>query len=92
VVALRHFATAAGLAFQIQDDILDVEASTAVTGKEQGKDERQHKATYTSVLGLAAAKARLAKVAQAAEAALQDFGSHANMLRQLARYLVERPA
>ncbi len=92
LVALRSFAEAAGLSFQIQDDILDVEASTSVSGKEQGKDARQHKATYTSTLGLQAAKTRLVQVAAQAQAALQDFGPNAAMLRQLAQYLVERKA
>ncbi|HTQ99276.1 MAG TPA: farnesyl diphosphate synthase [Candidatus Acidoferrum sp.] len=92
LTALRHFAEAAGLAFQIRDDILDVEASTATTGKEQGKDQRQHKATYVSILGLAAAKARLAQVADAALAALAELGPAAEPLRLLARHLVERSA
>lgn len=87
---LRLFARHTGLAFQIQDDILDVEASTAATGKEQGKDARLHKATYTSALGLAGAKQRLAAVAEQADAALQEFGSEADTLRQLAHYLVQR--
>jgi geranylgeranyl diphosphate synthase type II len=92
VESLRLFARHAGLAFQIQDDILDVEASTAATGKEQGKDARQHKATYTSVLGLEGAKQRLALVADQADTALQGFGPEADTLRQLARYLVQRQA
>ncbi len=92
LAALRHFAEAAGLSFQIKDDILDVEASTAVTGKEQGKDARQHKATYTSMLGVQGAKMRLAQVEAEAQAALQDFGAGAERLRQLAHYLAGRPA
>jgi geranylgeranyl diphosphate synthase, type II len=90
--SLRLFAQQAGLAFQIQDDILDVEASTAVSGKEQGKDARQHKATYPSVLGLAEAKQRLNAVAARADAALNAFGPQADRLRQLAQYLVQRPS
>ena len=92
LAALRRFAEAAGLSFQIKDDILDVEASTAQSGKQQGKDARQHKATYSSVLGLAGAKTRLNEVAAEAEAALQGFGASAHRLRQLARYLAERNA
>ncbi len=92
LAALRRFAQAAGLSFQIQDDILDVEASTAVTGKQQGKDARAHKATYTSVLGVEGAKLRLAQVTADAQAALQDLGTSADMLRLLAQYLAERKA
>src|SRR5690606_23195881 len=56
--ALERFATLAGLAFQIQDDILDVTSSTAVSGKQQGKDAAQNKPTYVSLLGLDGARAR----------------------------------
>ena len=90
--ALRRFAMAAGLAFQIRDDILDVEAPSAQSGKEQGKDARENKATYVSVLGLDGAKARLAQVAAEADTALQELGPAAASLRELSRYLVERSA
>lgn len=92
LLALRHFAGAAGLAFQIQDDILDVEAPSNQSGKEQGKDQRQHKATYVSMLGLDGAKSRLREVNEQAQAALQGFDAKADPLRQLARHLAERTA
>ena len=90
IAALRRFAVLAGLAFQIRDDILDVEAPTSVSGKQQGKDARLNKATYVSVLGLEGARQRLAQVATEADAALALFDQRAMRLRQLCCYLVER--
>ena len=90
IEALRHFAARAGLAFQIRDDILDVEATTAVSGKQQGKDAQANKATYVSVLGLEGARVRLQQVAAEAAAALDGFDARALPLRQLTRHLVER--
>jgi len=72
--SLERYASAIGLAFQIVDDILDVEASSAELGKTAGKDEAQNKATYVSILGLAEAKARAATLREAADAALRDTG------------------
>jgi geranylgeranyl pyrophosphate synthase len=92
IAQLRRFAQLAGLAFQIQDDILDVEASSEVTGKQQGKDAHLHKPTYTSILGVPAAKQRLSQLADEAESALRDFSHSADSLRQLGRYLVQRRA
>lgn len=90
IAQLRHFAQLAGLAFQIQDDILDVEASSADTGKQQGKDARLHKPTYTSILGMETAKRRLVQVAAEADAALRNFSQSATMLRELGHHLVQR--
>src|SRR5690606_4894231 len=59
LVSLREFATHTGLAFQIRDDILDVETEAAISGKQQGKDARHNKPTYTSLLGLDGARQRL---------------------------------
>jgi geranylgeranyl diphosphate synthase type II len=87
---LREFARLTGLAFQIRDDILDVEADSAVSGKEQGKDARHNKPTYTSVLGLAGARTRLRQAADAAEQELKGFGPEAGNLRALARLMTER--
>jgi geranylgeranyl pyrophosphate synthase len=88
--ALREFAQLLGLAFQIQDDILDVEASTEISGKQQGKDAQHGKATYTSILGLAGAKQRLAAVAAQADAALRKVDVNTERLRQLAQFVVQR--
>jgi geranylgeranyl pyrophosphate synthase len=90
--ALERFATLAGLAFQIQDDILDVTSSTALSGKQQGKDAARNKPTYPSLLGLDGAGRRLSEVAQAAEMALADGGVNAAPLLQLLEQIVHRQA
>src|SRR5690606_14475634 len=87
---LRDFARLTGLAFQICDDILDVEADSTVSGKQQGKDARHNKPTYTSILGLDGARARLRETAAAAEQELADFGPEAERLRALARWMIQR--
>jgi len=93
LACLERYASAVGLAFQIVDDILDVEASSAQLGKTAGKDEAQNKATYVSVLGLQEAKARAAHLREAAGAALQDTGlppGRLSRLLQLADLIVAR--
>jgi len=88
--ALRRYAEAVGLAFQVQDDILDVESDTATLGKTQGKDQAHDKPTYPALLGLDAAKAYAVALRDQALAALEGFGDNAEPLRALARYIVER--
>lgn len=88
--SLQNYARAIGLAFQVQDDILDVESDTATLGKTQGKDEANHKPTYPALLGLAAAKAYALELRDQALHALRPFGNSAEPLRELARYIVER--
>jgi geranylgeranyl diphosphate synthase type II len=88
--ALRRYAGAIGLAFQVQDDILDVESDTATLGKTQGKDQAHDKPTYPALLGLDAAKAYALALRDQALAALEGFGDSAEPLRALARYIVER--
>jgi farnesyl diphosphate synthase len=83
MTALERYASAVGLAFQIVDDILDVEASSADLGKTAGKDEAQNKATYVSVLGMAEAKHRAARLREAAGSALHDTGLPAARLVRL---------
>jgi geranylgeranyl diphosphate synthase type II len=90
VARLRDFARLTGLAFQIRDDLLDVEADSAISGKEQGKDARHNKPTYTSLLGLAGARSRLQETADAAERQLAGFGPEADNLRALARLMIQR--
>jgi len=87
---LDHFAKCLGLAFQVQDDILDVEGSTEVLGKTQGKDAAADKATYPALLGLENARLRAQELLQSGLASLADFGPQAEPLRTLARQLVER--
>ena len=88
--ALQDYAQAIGLAFQVQDDILDVESDTATLGKRQGADIARDKPTYPSLLGLDAAKAYAIELRDAALVALQGFDEKADTLRALARYIVER--
>ena len=88
--ALHAYARAVGLAFQVQDDILDVESDTATLGKTQGKDQANDKPTYPALLGLDAAKAYAQELRDQALHALRPFDHAAEPLRELARYIVER--
>jgi geranylgeranyl diphosphate synthase, type II len=88
--ALERFARAIGLAFQIRDDILDVEGETQVLGKHAGQDARLQKATWPSVFGLEASRQRCAELLHEGLGCLDSFGSDAEPLRRLARYIVER--
>lgn len=88
--ALHSYAGFIGLAFQVQDDILDVESDTATLGKTQGKDQAHDKPTYPALLGLDAAKAYALELRDQALHALRPFDSAAEPLRELARYIVER--
>jgi geranylgeranyl diphosphate synthase type II len=90
LVALQSYARAIGLAFQVQDDILDVESDTTTLGKTQGKDQAHDKPTYPALLGLPAAKAYALELRDQAHAALASFGEAAEPLRQLANFIVER--
>lgn len=90
--ALRRFAGLAGLAFQVRDDILDVEVQTSESGKQQGKDALLGKPTYTSMLGLDGARQRLAVLSEQALEALQPFDARAGGLRALMHLIVERRA
>jgi geranylgeranyl pyrophosphate synthase len=87
---LDHYAKCVGLAFQIRDDILDVEGDVAVTGKRQGADLALNKPTYPSLLGLAEAKRRAAYLHEEALASLTALDERAEPLRGLSHYIVER--
>lgn len=87
---LRQFASLLGLAFQIQDDILDVEAESATSGKQQGKDAKHNKPTYTSILGLDGAHKRLSRTTDEALQILADFPGDTGSLHQLAQYVTSR--
>ena len=90
LAALDEYGTHIGLAFQVVDDILDVEGDTATLGKTQGKDNEANKPTYVKLLGLEGAKAEALRLLAEALNALRDFGESADLLRDLARYIVER--
>ena len=88
--ALKQFASAIGLAFQIQDDILDEESSTEHLGKQQGSDAANNKSTYTSILGLEQAREQAAELYQQSMSSLELFAERAEPLRQLASFIVSR--
>jgi geranylgeranyl diphosphate synthase type II len=87
---LRNYGGHLGLAFQIADDILDAEATTATLGKTAGKDAAAGKLTYVKCYGAAAARARALAEADRAVDALGVFGHEADWLRDLARFVVRR--
>jgi farnesyl diphosphate synthase len=90
--ALERYGSAVGEAFQIADDLLDVEGDAALVGKQTGKDAAAGKATFVSVLGIAGAKARLAQLVIEAENALATFGPSAAILIEGARFVADRRA
>jgi len=87
---LVAYARALGLAFQIADDVLDVEGDATLAGKALQKDADAGKATFVSLLGLAAAKTRAQSLVDEACAALQPYGPRADTLREIAHYVVTR--
>ena len=88
--ALGRYATALGRAFQIADDILDVEGNAAEVGKAVGKDADAGKATFVSLLGLDGAKSRAADLVTEACDALSLYGDEAESLRHAARFVISR--
>ncbi|MBL8564271.1 MAG: polyprenyl synthetase family protein [Hyphomicrobiaceae bacterium] len=87
---LAHFGDLLGYAFQIADDLLDVEGSAEETGKAVAKDAAAGKATLVSLMGVAAARAKLAELEAEAVAVLAPFGESARMLQDAARFVVNR--
>lgn len=88
--ALDEYSRAIGLAFQITDDILDVEGLTETLGKKPGVDRDRGKATYTSLLGLAEAKARAQSLHRQALESLAPLGDNGSLLAELAGFIIER--
>jgi len=88
--ALDHYGKCIGLAFQVQDDILDVTGSTEELGKQAGADESREKPTYPALLGLDGARDRARELHQAATDSLAWFGREADPLRWLSAYIVAR--
>lgn len=87
---LSRYATALGLAFQIADDILDVEGDAEIAGKRLRKDDDAGKATFVSLLGLDVAKARAEALVEQATAALAPYGKRADRLRETAGFVISR--
>ncbi|WP_019122831.1 polyprenyl synthetase family protein [Brevibacillus massiliensis] len=90
IAALAKYGTCIGLAFQIKDDILNVEGDASLMGKAVGSDEQRQKATYPALLGLQEAKDRLASLVAEAKSALVQAGIAADSLTQLADYVKDR--
>jgi geranylgeranyl pyrophosphate synthase len=87
---LDHFAQCIGLAFQVQDDILDIESDTTVLGKTQGADQKLNKPTYPALLGMAQAKNKAAELTDAAHKALHGIPRDCTLLHELADFIVAR--
>ena len=90
LTALDQYGIAIGLAFQIQDDILDIEGSTEQLGKPQGSDLERDKPTYPALMGLEASKAWLEELVEQANEALSSFGDQATPLREIAQFIISR--
>jgi farnesyl diphosphate synthase len=88
--ALERYAHCIGLAFQIRDDIIDVEGDSATLGKTAGKDAANSKPTYPAILGMEESRAQLARLTETAIAALAPLGANARELTELARYVAAR--
>ena len=90
IKALDTYARAVGLAFQVQDDILDIEGDTAVLGKQQGADEALNKPTYPALLGLDGARKKAADLVEEAVTSLSGLPGDTSTLEALARYIITR--
>ena len=89
---LADYAMAIGLAFQVQDDILDIQSDTQTLGKQQGADIAAGKPTYPSIIGMDAAKKKLFNLHEKALHSLKEFGHEADLLREIADFIVKRIA
>jgi len=87
---LLNYARSIGLAFQIQDDILDIEGDTILAGKRLQKDVSAGKATFVSLLGIENAKTRAKQLVEEAIQALSIYGDKAEPMRQVAKFIIER--
>ena len=87
---LLNYARSIGLAFQIQDDILDIEGDTILAGKRLQKDVNAGKATFVSILGIENAKTRAKQLVEEAIQALSIYGDKAEPMRQVAKFIIER--
>lgn len=87
---LLHYAESIGLAFQVHDDILDIEGDTETLGKQQGADIAAGKPTYPSIIGIEEAKKKAFDLHQSALNSLSVFGEDADLLREIAGFIVKR--
>ena len=87
---LDHYAKCIGLAFQIRDDILDVEGETHTLGKRIGADQTLDKSTYPALIGLEASRQRASELNEEAQDSLSGLGAEADPLRKISLYIVER--
>lgn len=90
LTALRHYAACIGLAFQVQDDILDVVSDTGTLGKTQGADQALNKPTYVSLLGLESARVKARELVAEACSALQTIDGDTTMLEAIALFITNR--
>ncbi len=90
LTSLDYYAKCIGLAFQIRDDILDVEGETHKLGKHTGMDQQREKSTYPALMGLEAACQRARELHDAAIDSLRDFDGRADPLRLISSYIIER--
>lgn len=90
LTSLDHFAKCIGLAFQVVDDLLDAEATTATLGKTAGKDAENNKPTYVSILGSSRARELAEELRRDAYQSLEAFGATAERLRQLTDFIIHR--
>jgi len=90
LAAMTRYGEAIGLAFQIADDILDIEGTTEEIGKDAGSDEARGKATYPAVIGLAESKRLATELVERAFDALAPFGDRGDTLRDIATYIIRR--
>lgn len=88
--ALTNFSQAIGLAFQVQDDIIDLESSTSTLGKQQGADEALNKSTYPKLMGMNEAKVFLNSLLKEADECLDLLGDNAEFLRTIALFITQR--
>lgn len=87
---LKEYGMAIGLAFQIKDDLLDVEGESSKLGKSTGQDKKAGKATYPAVWGIEASREKLSQAITRALTSLEGFGEEAEPLRQIARFIANR--
>ncbi len=88
--AMTRYGEAIGLAFQIADDILDIEGTTEEIGKDAGSDEARGKATYPAVIGLSESKRTATELIERAFSSLEPFGDRGEPLRRIATYIIQR--